>query len=123
MVKFPLPYQLTHQYKQQSNRLLTFTTEISALIVKLVSDSCKRRLLFKYFVCIFSPIISFNENCAVDVHGPSGGWWYVHCYYSKLNAEWGLSTRTTVSGRNNRWYHWKDDSNVMKTSVMKFRCD
>ena len=88
--------------------------KISTLIFIKSHRFLKRINIFFVF------FILFWGNCAVNIYGPSGGWWFESCYYSKLNAEWG---RSTGSYRNNLWYHWKSYNGAIKASVMKFRCD
>nr|CAB3245534.1 ficolin-2-like [Phallusia mammillata] len=60
-----------------------------------------------------------SKNCVLH-WGNSGGWWFKHCFYSKLNAEWG---RSQSEYHNIIWYHWKGYSEAIKESTMKMRCD
>ena len=80
----------------------------------ILIDSSSELIFSLYF------LYSSRGNCAVNIHGPSGGWWFRSCYHSQLNAEWGRSTR---AWHNNVWNLWKGANDAIKASVMKFRCD
>jgi ficolin len=55
-------------------------------------------------------------SCAVNFHG---AWWYKVCLNSNLNGEYG---RDGVSGlRYNVWYHWKNDWEPLKGTIMMIR--